>query len=248
MENQLCLKIVTLILVQVFVFLRFILSLWFFIKETSVIMHYHFSNFCVSENQLIIIGVYNSRLPSSYRRDVEALDENQILTCHIPGYAYPKRLYPLRGHSSTVTTTGILVCGGETGNHGAYLKECYEYVSSSNGWTRMPSMTEERYSFDMIFLRGKVYAVGGAGRGGSENSMEIFDPSTRTWKKELIRFSVSSHCITQLSANEFILIGGQDTSFGYREVSKNVMEKNISIQHFHFLHFTMQSIFYKLLF
>ena len=66
-------------------------------------------------------------------------------------------------------------------------------------------MTSERWKFDMIYLKEKVYAVGGS---GGSNSMDIFDSTTRTWAKQSIPFSVSHHCISQLSANQFILIAG----------------------------------------
>ena len=117
--------------------------------------------------------------------------------------------------ASTVTPTGILVCGGwPRGSR----NDCYEY--SSNSWKRMPSMTEKRGYFDMIYLIGKVYAVGGTGGSGSENSMDIFDSTTRTWTKQSIPFHVYGHCISQLSENQFIVIAGYS-----EEVSKNVMTK-----------------------
>ena len=90
----------------------------------------------------------------------------------------------------------------------------------------MPPMTIERVHFDMIYMNGKVYAVGGYGGSGSQNSMDIFDTTTKTWTKRSTPFSGYGHCISQLSENQFILIGGQGSS----EVSKNVMKKNISIQ------------------
>ena len=113
----------------------------------------------------------------------------------------------------------------------------------------MPSMTAERSYFDMIYLQGKIYAVGGSGLRYTDtlNSMEIFDPPTRTWTKQSIPFSIEQHCITQLSANQFILIGGEDGT-GYEGVSKNVMTKDISIQKLHFLRITAQIIFRTLFF
>ena len=134
---------------------------------------------------------------------VEVLDENQDLTCNIP--SYPLALY---AHSSTVTSSGILVCGGSTECCGsASKKECYEYRSKSNNWTAMPSMTTEREGFDMVHVNHKIYAVGGA---GSRRSMEIFDPNTRTWTNQSIPFTAYRHCITQLSADQFILTGGSE--------------------------------------
>ena len=97
----------------------------------------------------------------------------------------------------------------------------------------MPPMTTERDLFDMIYIKGKVYAVGGKGKSGSKSSMEIFDSTTRTWTKQSMPFSVMGHCISQLSANQFILIGG------YRNtVSKNVMKKISQSNNSIFLHFT----------
>ena len=165
-------------------------------------MHNIFFNYFVSENHFVIVGGLGDNGDLS---SVEALNENQHLDCIIPSYPFA-----LRGHSSTVTSSGILVCGG-TGR-----KDCYEYTP--NSWARMSSMTTERSSFDMIFLKGKVYAVGG---GNVESSMDIFDPTTGRWTRQSIPFSVWSHCITQLSANQFILIGGSPG------VSKNVMKRNM---------------------
>ena len=70
----------------------------------------------------------------------------------------------------------------------------------------MPSMTTARELFDMICLKGKIYAVGG--RGDGENSMDIFDSASSTWTKKSIPFGAYDHCISQLSANQFILIAG----------------------------------------
>ena len=93
----------------------------------------------------------------------------------------------------------------------------------------MPSMTKERRFFDMTYLKEKVYAVGGYDSSvkssvglSSMESMGIFDSTTRTWTKKSIPFSVGFHCISQLSANQFILIAGYNFDDG---VSKNVMKK-----------------------
>ena len=160
---------------------------------------------------------------------VEALDENQHHTCNIP--SYPIALY---GHASTVTTSGIIVCGGYSSGG---RNDCYEY--SSNSWTRMPSMTEERYRFEIIYLKGKVYAVGGQGGSGSRNSMEIFDSTTRTWTKQSIPFSVNNHCISQLSENQFILIAGYNG-----EVSKNVMKKKYFNAKIPFFYIQLRKVFF----
>ena len=163
----------------------------------------------VSENQFIIVGGHGNSGPLS---SVEALDENQHLTCNIP--SYPMAMYVV---SSTVTSSGILVCGGYSSGS---RKDCYEYRSSSNSWRRMPSMMTERSYFDMLYLRQKIYAVGGWGVSGSLNSMETFDPQAQTWTQQLTPFNVYGHCIAQLSPNKLMVIGGKNNV-----VSKKVMTK-----------------------
>lgn len=131
--------------------------------------------------------------------------------------------------ASTVTPIGILVCGGWSSS--GSRNDCYEY--SSNSWKRMPSMTVGRHWFDMIYLKGKVYAIG--------FSMEIFDSTRRTWTKQSMPFSGERHCITQLSANQFILIGGRYIS----DVSKNVMKKKYFYPKIPFFTFHYVKNFYK---
>ena len=72
----------------------------------------------------------------------------------------------------------------------------------------MPSMAIERSYLDMIYLKEKVYAVGGGGPGAS-NSVDIYDSSSGAWTKKSVPFNVGNHCITQISTNQLILIGGR---------------------------------------
>ena len=126
------------------------------------------------------------------------------------------------GHSSTITSSGILVCCG-VGNQ---QKDCYEYRSTYNGWTRIPSMATQREHFDMIYLNKKVYSVGGLGSSDSQNSMEIYDTYLQTWTKQSIPFNVSEHCMTQLSPNEFILIGGEDRGANQNVITRKFQSNN----------------------
>ena len=150
----------------------------------------------VSENQLVIVGGGNYGIQSS----VEALNETQHLSCSIRSYPFA-----VFDHASTVTSSGILVCGGM----GKGVNTCYEYKSTSNTWARMPSMTTARRGFGMIYQKQKVWVVGGAGGPGSYTSMEIYDPNTNKWTQQSIPFSINQHCMTKLSSNQFILTGGR---------------------------------------
>ena len=165
-------------------------------------------NYFVPGNHLIIVGGYGNGVLSS----VEVLDENKHLSCNISSYPIS-----VHGHSSTVTASGILVCGG-------WRKDCYEY--RSNSWTMMPPMTTKRSYFGMIHLKNKIYAVGGYDGSRSTNSMDIFESSTRTWTKQSIPFDVYHHCITELSANQLILLGGNTVANGQSgKVNKMLWQK-----------------------
>ena len=149
----------------------------------------------VSENRFIIVGGGNYGIQSS----VEALNETQHLSCSIQSYPFA-----VSDHASTVTSSGILVCGGSYGGN-----RCYEYKSTTNTWASMPAMKTSRRGFGMIYLKQKVWVVGGAGGPGSGTSMEIYDPNTNKWTQQSIPFSISQHCMTKLSSNQFILTGGR---------------------------------------
>ena len=156
-----------------------------------------------SENQLVIVGGNDNALSS-----VEALSENKPLSCNIP--SYPLKV---KEHSSTVTSSGILVCGGLERIGSYYITEkipenCYEYRSVSNSWVKMPWIPVSRRWFDMIYLKGKVWAVGGHRGFGGLDTMDIIDYNTNTSTRQMIPVPVYYHCLTQLSPNQFILIGG----------------------------------------
>ena len=182
-----------------------------------------------SENQLVIVGGNDNPLSS-----VEVLDENKRLSCNIP--SYPLKV---KEHSSTVTSSGILVCGGREriGNTDKITENCYEYRSVSNSWVKMPWIPVTRRQFDMIYLKGKVWAVGGNLGDGSSQTMNIIDYNTSTSTRQWIPVPTFNHCLAKLSPNQFILIGGNQ---GYR-VSKNVMKKIFQ----NVFHLSNQRIFLK---
>ena len=154
-----------------------------------------------SENHLIIVGGegYRGRKLSS----VEALDENKRLNCNIP--SFPIAVYR---HSSTVTSSGILVCARD-----AYF--CYEYRKAANSWVKMTWMSATRSNSDMIYLKGRVWAVGGS-PSVEQSTMDIFDYNTSTRTRQWIPVRIRNHCLKKISPNQFILIGGEQNG----EVSK----------------------------
>ena len=159
-----------------------------------------FSNVPTStENRLIIVGgVGGGHLSST-----ESINEYNGLTCNIPSFPYG-----LFGHSSTITPSGILVCGGETKSYG-YTNRCYLYKKSTSSWHTFPSMTTTRYSFDMIYQNEGVWAIGGSEGSGSLTSMDYFDITRNIWAKQSIPMNVKRHCLTKISNDKIILIAGE---------------------------------------
>ena len=171
-------------------------------------------NDSVLENRLIIVGgcySYQHRCFSVHDREflssVEALDENNHLSCNIPSFPIA-----VKRHSSTVTSSGILVCGDET-------RFCYEYRKGTNSWVKMTWMPATRTSSDMIYLKGRVWAVGGSSS-RPQSTMEIFDYNTTTWTRQWIPFNAQYTCLTKLSPNQFILTGGYQNIHDNEGVSK----------------------------
>ena len=179
-------------------------------------MQNHLFSIFSSENQLVIVGGHDRGMLSN----VEVLDENKRLSCNIPSYPLQ-----LEEHSSTVTSSGILVCGANGLASGKYHNDCYEYRAVSNSWVKMPWIPATKFRFDMITLKGKVWAVGGSiGRwtsSAAQSTMDIIDYNTSTWTRQWLPVQIVYHCLTKLSPNQFILIGGDQNN----RVSKNVMMK-----------------------
>ena len=153
------------------------------------------------ENRLLSIGGYNSseRLSSV---EVTQVENNQ--SCQVDPFPYA-----LNCHSATIIPTGILVCGGFSRS---YEKRCYEYHKRTASWESFPSMTTERCYFDMKFLNQAVWAIGGGGlnKTDTSNTLEKYEMHTNVWTNHTIPFEVFGHCLTKISQDRLILIGGSE--------------------------------------
>lgn len=172
------------------------------------------------ENKFFIVGGANSKSLSTAELLYE--DTNMPYTkCNIPSYPIT-----LKGHSSILTSTGILVCGGKSSS--GYQKKCYELRSSPSrkaSWEThfsIPShLTTPRSYFGMIHLGGRIYAIGGY---PAKNSMDFFDFQEHSVTRVAIPFSVTNHCITEISDHQFIVTGGYQGG-----VSKIVRDRKLSL-------------------
>ena len=76
----------------------------------------------------------------------------------------------------------------------------------------------------MIYLKQKVFAVGGNGGTKAQQSMDIYDTTTKTWTKQDSSLNQNAwmHCVAQLSSNQFIQIGGERLWEGYLKFNEKL--------------------------
>ena len=158
------------------------------------------------ENRIVVIGGYQG---SSYGTSgTEIINEEKQLTCNIPSFPYS-----VYHHSATIIPTGILVCGGISSSWSHY-KKCYQYKQSTSSWESFPSMTTERYSFDMKYLNQGIWAVGGQGGSTSHYTMDYFNMTSNLWTRRALPVYNYEHCLTQISEYQLILLGGYTSGYG----------------------------------
>ena len=71
----------------------------------------------------------------------------------------------------------IYVAGGKLGENSEDLRsvECYDL--DTKNWTEVASMNFARSGYNLLSLRGRLYAMGGDGVGG----VEVYDPDNNSW-------------------------------------------------------------------
>ena len=144
----------------------------------------------------------------------EIINEEKGLRCSIP--SYPHSLW---AHSATIIPTGILVCGGHRySSSNSYQYKCYQYKQSTSSWHSFPSMTTQRYNFDMKYLNQGIWVMGGDGSYGSRYTMDYFNMTSNRWTKRSLPFQIYDHCVSQISEYELILLGGSQSGYGVSEL------------------------------
>jgi len=125
-------------------------------------------------------------------------------------------------HTATLLPNGeLLVAGGLSNGNSQIGTSCTataELFNRSTGqWTSTGSMTVPRGNHTATLLPdGKVLVAGGLCSGGfiyPDNSAELYDPSTGTWKATAnMNFSRASAGATLLQTGEVLIAGGNSTS------------------------------------
>ena len=165
-----------------------------------ILYYYYFTG-----DHLLVIGGWNSGDLSG----VELINlGTQNKVCQ------PLQLeYPVRLHSSVVTSRGVITCGGF---NGTFLKTCT--LQTKDGKTRpFPSLIRSRYSFGMVVMDQSLIVVGGW---GAEGKMETIGLNGNFWVEEDLPFSVVFHCFVSINETMMMAIGGYDG----KNVSKRYFE------------------------
>jgi N-acetylneuraminic acid mutarotase len=124
-------------------------------------------------------------------------------------------------HTATLLANGeVLVAGGLSNGGSAIGTSCTSttelYNPSTGRWTTTGSMTTARGNHTATLLpNGKVLVAGGLCSGGftyPDNSAELYDPSTGTWKETGSMNVARVNTPATLLANGQVLIAGGGTS------------------------------------
>ena len=131
----------------------------------------------------------------------ELINEMMRSDCNVAPYPIP-----LHAQSSSIIPSGVVTCGGHSNG---YLKTC-KRLTKSGYWTNFPSMKSKRGYFDMKYMNGRLWAVGGLG--GGKNTMESIEPNNENeWSIQSLPFNMTYHCMTALSDHQLLLTGGSES-------------------------------------
>lgn len=101
----------------------------------------------------------------------------------------------LPSHASFFNYSGVtmkdedtmVVCGGIKHNLTGITNQCFEYSFSKHSCVKLPNMLDIRYTFPIIHVNNKVYAIGGRIYGDDTVSLlrkcEVYDYATGKWSR-----------------------------------------------------------------
>lgn len=96
----------------------------------------------------------------------------------------PSMLTQRCSHGMVEANGLIYVCGGSLGNNvsGRVLSSCEVYDPATETWTELCSMIEPRKNHGLVFVKDKIFAVGGQNGLGGLDNVEYYDIKLNEWK------------------------------------------------------------------
>ena len=118
------------------------------------------------------------------------------LQCNIPDLQFG-----ISRPATVATPYGIVLCAGN-GDYYSCLR-----LSPDNAWVPFPSLTHKRFDLEMFYFDGILWAIE-----GKKGGVEYIEPANESqWTSISPRptpYSTNPGCITELSNNSVIEIGG----------------------------------------
>ncbi|TRZ18434.1 hypothetical protein HGM15179_008675 [Zosterops borbonicus] len=96
----------------------------------------------------------------------------------------PSMLTQRCSHGMVEANGLIYVCGGSLGNNvsGRVLNSCEVYDPATETWTELCPMIEARKNHGLVFVKDKIFAVGGQNSLGGLDNVEYYDIKMNEWK------------------------------------------------------------------
>jgi len=168
----------------------------------------------LQNGNVIVVGGANN---TSTHLETAELYDPQTGTWHATGRLSDGRLW----HSANLLTNGdvLVTAGGYTVSSG-YLASAEIFHPDSGAWTAAGSLATGRiFHTATVLPNGKVLVAGGYGLSGppparSLSSVELFDPTTRSWSVIQSMTSARSGHTANLLADGRVLVAGGDDSVG----------------------------------
>ena len=198
----------------------------------SLIYHRNFTNrfkiFCKIFNIILILSIFIENVlvvigglgKGGLFAATELIYKVVQMKCNISSFPYDY----LYSHSSTMIPSGILVCGGFSS--AGKEKRWYQYEKMTSSWQSFASMITRSGVFCMIILNQGIWAIGGETRieetgtrdSDYSSSLDYFDFTKGLWTKKTVPFFSFGHCLTKMSENKLILIGGYQNNQVYKKL------------------------------
>lgn len=145
--------------------------------------------------------------------EVHALDQFRRFDPATGRYTTLAKLPEPRNHFGMVARgSDVYVVGGEEDVvGGAYPKaDFFRYQTTTNRWSRMPSMPSRRSAVAEGVIGERLYVAGGLHRGQPQRTLEVYDFRTGRWSQGPDMPSAREHVASAVAGGKLYVLGGRN--------------------------------------